>query len=118
MDCRRCHSPLEKPGDYCLVCDTANADAVVADFARDRADLTMLHEDEVVGETTVTTIPDDGEQTGVIELRNYAGRVADEIRRKRPEVVYAAGDREWSRQLFADAPRPTAGNAHRPDRAD
>jgi hypothetical protein len=101
MDCRRCHTPLEKPGDYCLVCDTANADSVVADFARDRADLTMLYEDDVVGETTITTVPDDGEETGVIELRNYAGRVADEIRRKRPDVVYAAGDRDTLRETRA-----------------
>jgi hypothetical protein len=29
-----------------------------------------------------------------VELRNFAGRVADEVRRKRPEEVYAAGDRD------------------------
>jgi hypothetical protein len=101
MDCGRCGTPLEKPGDYCLVCDTANSDAVVVDFARDRATLTMLHEDEVVGETTVTTVPEDGEETAVVELRNFAGRVADEVRRKRPEVVYAAGDREVLRETRA-----------------
>ncbi|MFB6154929.1 MAG: DUF2103 domain-containing protein [Haloferacaceae archaeon] len=101
MNCRRCGSPLEKPGDQCLVCDTANSDAVVVAFDRDRATLTMLLEDEVVGETTVTTVPECGEREGVVELRNFAGRVADEIRRKRPEVVYAAGDREVLRETRA-----------------
>lgn len=94
MDCRHCASPLERPGDYCLVCRTPNADAVVLDLARDHATLTMLDEETVVGETDVTTTPEDGGEAGVVELRNFAGRVADEVRRKRPEEVYAAGDRE------------------------
>ncbi|MFB6121999.1 MAG: DUF2103 domain-containing protein [Haloferacaceae archaeon] len=101
MECRRCGSPLEKPGDYCLVCHTANCDAVVGEFARDRATLTMLSEETVVGETTVTTVPETGEETQVVELRNFAGLVADEIRRKRPETVYAAGDREVIRETRA-----------------
>ncbi|WP_115863895.1 DUF2103 domain-containing protein [Halorussus litoreus] len=94
MECRQCGSPLERPGDYCLVCRTGNADAVVLDLDRDRATLTMLDDDEVVGETGVTTTPEDGGETGVVELRNFAGRIADEVRRKRPEEVYAAGDRD------------------------
>jgi hypothetical protein len=101
MECRRCGSPLEKPGDYCLVCNTANCDAVVAEFERDRATLTMLDEETVVGETTVTTIPETGGETEVVELRNFAGLVADEIRRKRPETVYAAGDRDVLRETRA-----------------
>ncbi|WP_134669208.1 DUF2103 domain-containing protein [Halorussus marinus] len=94
MECRQCASPLERPGDYCLVCRTPNADAVVLDLDRDRATLTMLDGEEVVGETIVTTTPEDGGEEGVVELRNFAGRVADEVRRKRPEEVYAAGDRD------------------------
>jgi hypothetical protein len=35
-------------------------------------------------------------------LRNFAGRVADETRRKRPEEVYAAGDRDVLRGVRAD----------------
>jgi len=85
---------LDKPGDFCLECRTANADGVVLEATRERAELTVLDEDEVVGRTTVTTTPEDGAEAGVVELRNFAGRVADEIRRKRPEAVYAAGDRE------------------------
>jgi len=94
MNCRRCGTPLRKPGDYCLTCNTANANAVVVEFEADRARLTMLDEDEVVGETTVTTRPETDEQLTQIQLRNFAGRVADELRRKRPDTVYAAGARE------------------------
>ena len=101
MNCRRCGTPLEKPGDYCLTCNTANADAVVAEFETDRARLTLLDEDEVVGETTVTTRPEDGERLSEVQLRNFAGRVADEIRRKRPDTVYAAGEREPLRETRA-----------------
>lgn len=101
MNCRRCGTPLRKPGDYCLTCNTANADAVVVEFAEDRATLTMLDEDAVVGETTVTTRPEPDEQLSEIQLRNFAGRVADEIRRKRPETVYAAGAREPLRETRA-----------------
>ncbi|TKX72353.1 metal-binding protein [Halorubrum sp. GN11_10-6_MGM] len=101
MNCRRCGTPIEKPGDYCLTCNTANADAVIAEFEADRARLTILDEDDVVGETTVTTRPEDAERLTEVQLRNFAGRVADEIRRKRPETVYAAGEREPLRETRA-----------------
>ncbi|RLM59704.1 metal-binding protein [Halobellus sp. Atlit-31R] len=101
MDCRRCGTPLERPGDYCLVCNTANCDAVVVVFERDRAELTMLDGETVVGRTTLTTVPEDDPEAEVVELRNFAGRVADEIRRKRPETVFAAGDRDVLRETRA-----------------
>ena len=93
MECRRCASSLERPGDYCLVCRTANADAIVLDLGRERATITVLDDETTVGTTTVTTTPEDGERTHTVELRNFAGRIADEVRRKRPEEVFAAGDR-------------------------
>jgi len=101
MNCRRCGTPLEKPGDYCLTCHTANSDAVVVEFADDRAELTMLDEDHVVGHTTVTTRPERDDELTTIQLRNFAGRVADDIRRKRPETVYAAGARDPLRETRA-----------------
>ncbi|MCO8266454.1 MULTISPECIES: DUF2103 domain-containing protein [unclassified Haloferax] len=101
MHCRRCGNPLEKPGDYCLTCNTANCDAVVAVFEADRATLTFLDEEDVLGETTVTTIPESDDETKVVQLRNFAGLVADEIRRKRPETVYAAGERGPLRETRA-----------------
>ncbi|WP_042662077.1 DUF2103 domain-containing protein [Haloferax sp. ATB1] len=101
MHCRRCGNPLEKPGDYCLTCNTANCDAVVAVFEADRATLTFLDEEDVLGETTVTTIPESNDETKVVQLRNFAGLVADEIRRKRPETVYAAGERAPLRETRA-----------------
>jgi hypothetical protein len=102
MECSQCGTPLRKPGDYCLVCDTANCDGVVAACERDRATLTFLDGEREVGHTDVTTIPDDGEETGVVELRNFAGRIADEIRRKRPEDVFVAGDHDVIRAVRAD----------------
>lgn len=92
MDCRRCASELSRPGDYCLTCRSANTDVVVLDLARDRATVTCLLDDEVVAEREITTRPEDDPEREVRELRNFAGRVADELHRKRPEEVYAAGD--------------------------
>lgn len=120
MNCRRCGTPLRKPGDYCLTCNTANADAVVVEFSADRARLAMLDEDDVVGETTITTRPEQDEQLTAIQLRNFAGRVADEIRRKRPETVYAAGDRDPLRETRAQVHHefyrvPDADDADRND---
>ncbi|MFB6105512.1 MAG: DUF2103 domain-containing protein [Halobacteriaceae archaeon] len=102
MECRRCASPLDRPGDYCLVCHTANADAVVVDVDPERAEVTMLREDAVLGTTTVTTTPEDDPERSQVQVRNFAGRVADEVRRKRPETVYVAGDHGLARAIRAD----------------
>ncbi|QLH81951.1 DUF2103 domain-containing protein [Halosimplex pelagicum] len=99
MECRRCGSSLERPGDYCLVCRSENADAVVLELDRDRARVTTLVDEEVVGVREVTTTPEDGDESEVVELRNFAGLVADEVRRKRPEEVYATGEREVLRAV-------------------
>ena len=94
MECRQCASSLERPGDYCLVCHTPNADTVILELGRERATVTTLDGDQVVSARTVTTTPEtDGEQV-TAELRYFAGQIADEVRRKRPEEVYATGDRE------------------------
>jgi len=98
MNCRQCAASLDRPGDFCLRCRTGNADAVVLDVDRDRAQLSVLDGETVLGETTVTTVPEDGEDERR-ELRNFAGRIADELRRKRPEVVYATGDRNVVREV-------------------
>jgi hypothetical protein len=100
MECRQCASALDRPGDFCLTCRTGNADAVVVAAERDRATLSVLEDESVLGETTVTTVPETGEDRRT-ELRNFAGRIADEIRRKRPETVYATGDRVVIREIRA-----------------
>jgi hypothetical protein len=101
MNCRRCESPLERPGDFCLTCDTANCDTVVVDVSRDRATLSMLDDEERVGEFTVTTVPEEDGERGAVELRNFAGRVADEVHRKRPDEVYVSGDHGVIREIRA-----------------
>jgi hypothetical protein len=94
MACRRCGRPLDRPGDYCLSCDTANADAVVVEIEPARATLTMLHEETVLGETAITTTPETEPTESTAQVRNYAGRIADEIRRKRPDGVFVTGERD------------------------
>ena len=94
MDCRQCGTPLERPGDFCLTCRSPNTDAVVLDLARDRATVTCLCDAEPVARRTVTTHPEDDPEQEPRELRNFAGLIADEVHRKRPEEVYAAGDRD------------------------
>lgn len=106
MECRRCATSLERPGDYCLVCRSANADTVVIDAERERATVTSLLDDEVVAQRTVTTTEVADERWRPTELRNFAGRVADEIRRKRPEEVYATGERDVLRAVRADVHEP------------
>ncbi len=93
MECRHCASSLERPGDYCLVCREPNADTVVLELGRERATVTALFDGERVSARTVTTTPEEDGETGPPELRNFAGQVADETRRKRPEEVYVTGDR-------------------------
>ena len=125
MECRHCASPLEKPGDFCLVCREENTEAIVLEAARDRATITMLAgdagsggderpgsgaseadaEEQILGETTITTTPEDGENEPV-ELRNFAGLIGDEIRRKRPEEVYAGGERPVIRAVREDVHHP------------
>ncbi len=93
MECRRCGSSLDRTGDFCLVCRTANTDTVVCEFGRERASATSLFDGERVGTWVVTTVPEKGEDR-TRERRNFAGRITDEIHRKRPEEVYATGERE------------------------
>ena len=106
MECRQCASALERPGDYCLVCRSANADTAILDCGRERATVSCLLEEAVVAERTITTEPEEEGRWATTELRNYAGRVADEVRRKRPEEVYAAGNREVLSSVRAELHYP------------
>jgi len=100
VECKQCASPLERPGDYCLVCRSENADTVVLELGRERATVTTLDGEQVLGQRVVTTTPEDGDsERTVAEVRNFAGLIADEVRRKRPEEVYATGDREVLRAV-------------------
>ncbi len=99
MTCQHCGSPLDRPGDYCLVCRQPNADTVVLDLGRERSTITTLDDDDVLAERTVTTTPETDDRHVSAELRSYAGQIADDIRRKRPDEVYATGDREVLREV-------------------
>lgn len=101
MECRQCASPLDRPGDYCLVCRTANADTVVLELDRERSTVTTIDDDTVLGRRTVTTTPESHGERERSELRYFAGQIADDVRRKRPDEVYATGNREVLRAVRA-----------------
>ncbi len=81
---------------------------MVLDLGRERAEVTPLFDGDALRPTVVTTVPEDGTATDTSdanprgELRAFAGRVADEVRRRRPEQVYAAGDREVLQAVRAE----------------
>lgn len=102
MECDRCASPLEQPGDYCLVCRTNNTEQLVVEVGRERATVTPIAGENPLGAITVTTTPEEGELQRQ-ERRNFAGRIADEIHRKRPETVYVTGNRELIRAISAQS---------------
>lgn len=99
MDCRRCGSSLVRPGDYCLVCHTINTDTVVLELDRDRSTVYSILDDGIVGERVVTTIPHKEDRKRRMELRNYAGLISDEVRRKRATDVFGKGDMEVLREV-------------------
>ena len=111
--CEECGSTIEKPGDYCLVCRSANADGVVIEASEAAATLTILDGETAVAETSITTTPEGGERART-ERRNFAGRIIDETRRKRPETVYMAGDRGTLRRVQVDL----GADCYRVDDAD
>ncbi|MDZ7688381.1 MAG: DUF2103 domain-containing protein [Halobacteriales archaeon] len=106
MECRRCASPLERPGDYCLVCNTPNADAVLVELDAERAKVVAAHEGNVVSERVIKTEAHDVDPEREVSLRNLVGRAVDEIRRKRPEEVYVRGDREAVARLRGELSLP------------
>lgn len=104
MDCRRCASPLERPGDYCLVCKTRNADAVLVDIDTQTAVVVAALEGDVVSERTVKTEAHDEDPEREVALRNLVGRAGDEVRRKRPDELYVRGEREAVARLRGETP--------------
>ncbi len=99
MECRRCASSLERPGDYCLACNTSNADAVLVEIEPTRALVVAALDGEVVSERVVKTAAHDEDPEREVALRNLVGRAADEVRRKRPDDVYVRGEREMVQRL-------------------
>lgn len=94
MRCPSCASHLRKPGDYCLVCHEGQTDAVLVRLGKERSLITMMAGEDVLGETTITTQRELADPAREVQRRNFAGRIADEIRRKRPASVYVSGNRE------------------------
>ena len=91
--CSTCGSELDRPGDFCLVCRSRNADAVVVVMESERATVTPFAQDTERGTTTITSRTEDEARRRERQERNFVERVAAEVRRKRPDGVYVAGDR-------------------------
>lgn len=102
MECRRCASPLSRPGDYCLVCHTPNTEQVVLSISSERTTVHCLQDDKLIADRTVTTVPESNTEHVPAARRNYAGRIADEVRRKRPEAVYVSGERSIIQDIRAE----------------
>ena len=75
MDCRSCSSALERPGDYCLVCRSANADTVVVECDRERAIAGRLAEgadDPADYRAALEALPTNLQQLFVNAAQSYA----------------------------------------------
>ena len=114
MRCETCSTALERPGDYCLTCDSANTDAIVISLDDTQATLTFFDGEVQRGQTTIPTTPESAERITEIQERNYLSRIGDEIHRKRPEAIYVTGEQRLIRRLR----RYTASNWYRIDGDD
>lgn len=101
MECGHCSAPLDRPGDFCLRCRQPNGDTVVMELGRERATVTTVLDGNVVGKRHVNTTEETAGKRSRSELRSFAGQIADEARRKRPEAVYATGNRDVIRAVRA-----------------
>lgn len=106
MECRRCASPLERPGDFCLTCNTANADAVLVELDAERATVVAALEGNVVSERVIKTEAHNEDPEREVSLRNLVGRAVDEVRRKHPDDVYVRGEREPISRLRGELAHP------------
>ena len=93
MRCEGCGNELERPGDFCLRCHESNTDAIVLTLEEERAELTMFAGQTELGTTAITTLAETEERKRERQERDFIERVAGEIRRKRPDQIYVAGDR-------------------------
>ncbi|MFP4632704.1 MAG: DUF2103 domain-containing protein [Halobacteriales archaeon] len=87
MRCRGCYTDLERPGDYCLTCDTPNADVVYVDLHESHAEVVVGLEGEIEAREHHRTHPEDADPARTVAARNYAYGIADDVRRRRPERV-------------------------------
>lgn len=99
MRCERCGHDLARPGDHCLSCGHTATDAVLVQLTPERAVVIAMGGTQVIGERAIVTAGETADPAREVQRRNFVGRVIDEVRRKRPSAVYAAGDRTLVRRL-------------------
>lgn len=106
MRCSSCGSPLERPGDLCLVCGETNVEAAAVLFGEDGAEIRFYSGDEAAAESVPSSYGRDSGEERRVAFRNHVSRVEDLIYRRRPGTVYAGGDRESVRELKASTSLP------------
>lgn len=99
MRCGVCGDALERPGDYCLQCDTQNCTAVYVEASESTADIHFLSENTVHGKQHIRWRKDDTSTRNKKLERNFVGRIVDITRRKKPTYLYLNTEPDRIRKL-------------------
>lgn len=91
VKCRNCHSELEHPGDYCLICGQSNVD-LLGVYVGERIHLFCFYGKEYVGQETLIPMGEgEGDKKDQIAYRNTLELISDSVHRKRPQTVITSG---------------------------
>lgn len=105
MRCPSCGSPLGKPGDMCLLCGKRNVESAAVFFGDESAEIRYyLGSDEVATEEIPAYHFREEGREREVAFRNHVSLVGDAVYRKRPERIYAGGDRAAVRDLIRSVP--------------
>lgn len=91
MKCRYCHNELERPGDYCQVCDNSNTDVLGVYFG-EKIRIYIFYEEKLIGEEVINPIETkESDKVSNISERNNSELISEIVHRKRPEMVLVSG---------------------------
>lgn len=92
VKCQNCHTELEHPGDYCLVCGQSNV-GVLGIYVGKRIRLFCFNHKEYVGQEIIRAVgsEEEGDRGDQIAYRNTLDLISDSVHRKRPQTVITSG---------------------------
>lgn len=91
VKCRNCHSELEHPGDYCLICGQSNVD-LLGVYVGERIHLFCFYGKDYVGQENLIPMGvEEGGKEDQIAYRNTLELISDSVHRKRPQTVITSG---------------------------
>ncbi len=92
VKCRNCHSELEHPGDYCLVCGQSNVE-LLGVYVGEKIRLFCFYDREYVGQEIIKVLgsEEEGDRSEQIAYRNTLDLISDAVHRKRPRTVITSG---------------------------